>query len=190
MDPVRTRHDDELVREVTRLGIVYNLVTEYTTFLAVPESLKTADIKDKIRQGKLGYTKKLIDGMEGIRLSQANIPPGDPVLSVAAPADAQNVTAYFPFGLVKALRYDEIRGHWSVRFLVPRDVPDGTYIIRVRIVHADGRVEVEVGRVRHRRHRAGVRGARRPVGLPRKPAAHRGRSLRGGAWGVRLPARL
>ena len=140
MDMVRDRgNDEELVQEVTRLGIVYNLVTEYTTFLAVPESLKTDEIKELIRAGKRGYDKRIIDSLEGVRLSQSNIPPGDPVLTVTAPADATKVLAYFPFGVVKRLKYDTIRGTWSVRFLVPRHVPDGVYEIRIHIVEYDGR---------------------------------------------------
>jgi Ca-activated chloride channel homolog len=133
--------DAELTQEITRLGIVYNLVTPYTTFLAVPAALQTAEIKQQIRAGLRGYDKKLIDSMQGIRLSQAAIPPGDPVLSVHAPADAQQVVAYFPFGLTKRLSWDAFRERWSVRFLVPRDVADGRYEIRVRIVHADGAQE-------------------------------------------------
>ena len=129
----------ELVTEITRLGIVYNLVTEYTTFLALPESLKTADIKEKIRQGTMGYDKKLIDGFEDVRLSMTDIPPGDPVLSVRAPEDARQVVAYFPFGLVKRLRWDHMREHWSARFLVPRDVDDGLYKIRILVVDRDGK---------------------------------------------------
>jgi Ca-activated chloride channel family protein len=128
----------ELVKEITRLGIVYNLVTDYTTFVAVPESLKTDDIKELMRKGQMGYDRKLIDSIEGIRLSMAAMPPGDPVLSVDAPVDARMVVAYFPFGLVKRLQYDSIRKHWSARFLVPRDVPDGLYEIRVNVVRRDG----------------------------------------------------
>lgn len=130
--------DPELVQEVTRLGIVYNLVTPYTTFLAVPESLQTDAIRELMRQGKQGYEQRLVDTMKSVRLSQTHIPPGDPVLTVAAPADARRVEAYFPFGLVKRLRYDSLRERWHVRFLVPRDVPDGVYTVQIQIVEADG----------------------------------------------------
>jgi Ca-activated chloride channel family protein len=129
---------EELTNEITRLGIVYNLVTPYTTFLAVPESLKTDEIKEMIRQGSRGYDKRLIDSIEGIKLSMTHIPPGDPVLTVDAPADAFRVTAYFPFGLTKRLAYDPIRRHWSARFLVPRDVADGLYEVRVHILYPSG----------------------------------------------------
>jgi len=138
MDLLADRGDaPELISEITRLGIVYNLVTDYTTFLALPESLKTADIKEKIRRGTMGYDKRIIDGFEDVRLSMQDIPPGDPVLSVDAPEDSRQVVAYFPFGLVKRLRWDPMRGHWSVRFLVPRDVDDGVYEIRILVVTAD-----------------------------------------------------
>ncbi len=133
-------HEPELEQEVTRLGVVYDLVTPYTAFVAVPESLKSEAIKQRMREGRIGHDKKLIDSMDGIRLSQTHIPPGDPVLSVSAPQNARKVVAHFPFGLVKRLRWDALRGRWSVRFLVPRDLDDGVYTIRVRIVHADGRV--------------------------------------------------
>ncbi len=143
MDIIRTRgeHNEEMVKEVTKLGIVYNLATEYTAFIAVPESLQTGTVKEMLRQGKRGYDKRLIDSMDQVRLSMRHIPPGDPVLSVAAPKEAQRVVAYFPFGLIKRLAYDSLRGHWSVRFLVPRTVLDGVYRIRIQITHADGRIE-------------------------------------------------
>jgi len=139
MDAIRDQGGaDELQQEVTRLGIVYNLVTEYTTFLAVPESLKTHEIKEMIRKGKQGYDKKLIDSIEGIKLSQAAFPPGDPVLSVDAPVNARKVVAFFPFGLTKRMKFDPIREQWSCRFLVPRDVADGLYEIKVLIIDGEG----------------------------------------------------
>ena len=142
MDALRDQGGaEELVQEVTRLGIVYNLVTEYTTFLAVPESLKTDEIKELIRKGKRGYDKKLIDSIAGIKLSQAAFPPGDPVLSVDAPVNALKVIAFFPFGLTKRMKFDSIREQWSCRFLVPRDVADGLYEIKVLVVDAEGRHE-------------------------------------------------
>ena len=45
-------------REVTRLGVVYNLVTPYTTFLAVPASLQTAEVKEQMRSGRLGLRQE------------------------------------------------------------------------------------------------------------------------------------
>jgi hypothetical protein len=52
------------------------------------------------------------------------------------------VTAFFPFGLVKDLRFDERLEKWIVRFLVPTDVPDGAYEAQVVIVRRDGALEL------------------------------------------------
>ena len=70
------------------------------------------------------------------------MPPGDPILTVRAPADARQVTAYFPFGLVKDLKWDARSASWKTRFLVPIEVVDGQYQTRVLIVHADGTEEI------------------------------------------------
>jgi Ca-activated chloride channel family protein len=70
------------------------------------------------------------------------MPPGDPVLTVIAPKDALQVTAYFPFGLVKDLFWDEHQEKWTLRFLVPVGVADGDYQAKVIIVHRDHTVEV------------------------------------------------
>jgi Ca-activated chloride channel family protein len=72
------------------------------------------------------------------------MPPGDPILKVRAPKDAHRVTAYFPVGLTQDLLWDEGTEQWLGRFLVPKEVADGTYEVPVSIVHADGRVEASV----------------------------------------------
>jgi Ca-activated chloride channel family protein len=71
-------------------------------------------------------------------LSRHEIPPGDPVIDIAAPSDARRVTAYFPFGLVKELTFDGQRARWRGRFLVPEGVPEGAYTILIVIELADG----------------------------------------------------
>ena len=79
---------------------------------------------------------------DAVALSRSSMPPGDPILQVRAPSSAQQVTAYFPFGLVKDLVYDADAEHWRVRFLVPKGVVDGVYEVKIVIVHADGTIEV------------------------------------------------
>jgi Ca-activated chloride channel family protein len=41
------------------------------------------------------------------------------------------VVALFPFGLMKPLRYLPGEDIWQTRFLVPADLPDGTYPVRL-----------------------------------------------------------
>jgi Ca-activated chloride channel family protein len=74
------------------------------------------------------------------KLSRYEIPPGDPFIAVWAPADARRVTAFFPFGLIKDLTYDEGRDKWRGRFLVPAGIPDGYYKILVAIETADEQI--------------------------------------------------
>ncbi len=70
-----------------------------------------------------------------------NLEPGiksGPVFSVAAPPDAKKVTAFFPFGLTKELRSDEIRGHWSARLIVFRQIPAGVYTVIIETERING----------------------------------------------------
>lgn len=72
-----------------------------------------------------------------------HLQPGDPELHIPAPADARSVVAVLPSGETKIASYEQALGKWTLRFLVDKDVPDGTYEILVRIVHADGEVELQ-----------------------------------------------
>jgi hypothetical protein len=64
--------------------------------------------------------------------------PGDPVLSVDAPRGTKAVIAEFPFGPRRLCKFDASRERWACRFLVPRAVPDGVYIIKVTCIGARG----------------------------------------------------
>jgi Ca-activated chloride channel family protein len=86
--------------------------------------------------------KVLASNSDAAALSRRAMPPGDPVLTVDAPRDALQVTAFFPFGLVKDLRWDERLEKWIVRFLVPTDVLDGAYEAQVVIVRRNGTLEL------------------------------------------------
>ncbi|WP_428261972.1 VIT and vWA domain-containing protein [Haliangium sp.] len=133
---------EELQGEVVNLAVAYNFVTQYTSFLAIPESELTDGARDLLASARERKQRILAAHKDAVALSRAAMPPGDPILKVRAPADAQQVTAYFPFGLVKDLVYDADTEHWRVRFLVPKDVADGDYLVKLVIVHADGTVEM------------------------------------------------
>jgi len=92
----------------------------------------------ELRSNKRAILAKRADA---VALSRSEMPPGDPVLSVDAPADALRVTALFPFGLEKNLAYDPETRHWRVRFLVPPETEDGTYSVPVVVIHRDGHAE-------------------------------------------------
>ena len=101
------------IEEIIRLSRRYKFVTPYTSFLAVPRSL----------------------------LRPRVIRPGDPVLRVRTDPAITSVIALFPFGLTKPLRHlasedlkapgDDANRLWETRFLVPTEMKDGTYNVRL-----------------------------------------------------------
>jgi Ca-activated chloride channel family protein len=132
----------ELENEVVELGLAYSLVTPFTSFLAVPESELDSGQAQSLQEMRARRAKVLAANADAAALSRRSMPPGDPLLTVSAPRDARQVTAYFSFGLVKDLRWDEQTEKWVVRFLVPVDVPDGEYEAQALVVKRDGAVEL------------------------------------------------
>jgi Ca-activated chloride channel homolog len=133
---------DELKNEVIDLAVAYDFVTQYTSFLAIPESELTDGARDALASARERKQQILAAHKDAVALSRSAMPPGDPILQVRAPANARQVTAYFPFGLVKDLAYEPDAEHWRVRFLVPKGVADGVYQVKIVIVHADGTTEI------------------------------------------------
>ncbi len=132
----------ELKNEAVELALAYELATPYTSFLAVPESELTSGARGTLAEMRARKRQIQAARKDAIALSRDDMPPGDPVLTVEAPADARQVTAHFPFGLVRDLAWDPRGERWRLRFLVPNDVPDGVYEAQVVIVLADGTVQL------------------------------------------------
>lgn len=139
-DTERTHMHDEIVD----LGLTWELVTPYTSFLALPEKEITKELSGAVGTMRERRAKLLAANKDAATLSRSAMPPGDPILKVRAPKSARRVTAYFPFGLTQDLFWDEGSEQWLTRFLVPKEVSDGTYEVPVSIVHSDGRVEASV----------------------------------------------
>jgi Ca-activated chloride channel family protein len=108
----REGEDRASIDEIIRLSRKYKFVTPYTSFLAAPRSL----------------------------LRPRVIRPGDPVLRVHTDLAIVSVTALFPFGLTKSLRYLKEEDAWQTRFLAPTDMTDGTYTVRLILRDRQGRV--------------------------------------------------
>ncbi|HET7503022.1 MAG TPA: VIT and VWA domain-containing protein [Kofleriaceae bacterium] len=81
-------------------------------------------------------------GARRANLSPDEIQPGDPEVKVPAPADAREVLVSFPFGETKRAVWDPELDAWMVRFLIDKSTPDGAYLARVTITHANGWVQV------------------------------------------------
>ena len=107
----REGEDQASIDEIIRLARKYKFVTPYTSFLAAPRAL----------------------------LRPRLIRPGDPVLRLKTDKAIAAVTAVFPFGLVKPLRYLPQEDTWQTRFLAPVDMQDGTYRVRLILRDREGR---------------------------------------------------
>lgn len=136
--------DDSVKAAITDLALQYGLLTRYTSFVAVEERI-VANAEDPLRT--IAVAVALPDGVSeagiGAHVSPDYVQPGDPELTVCTPEPAIGVTAYFPFGLVQTLTLDGDSGCWMSRFLVPRDVEDGSYEILVAIEDPAGQVTYE-----------------------------------------------
>jgi Ca-activated chloride channel homolog len=141
MGDMREKGDsDELKNEAIELGLSYDLVTPYTSFLAVPEKEMTDATRGVVGSMRAKRQAILAANKDAAALSRLNMPPGDPILKVHAPRDARSVTALFPFGTTQSLAWDDFSEAWMTRFLVPKDVADGEYEVRAVITLADGTV--------------------------------------------------
>ncbi len=108
----RDGETEAAVQEIIRLARKYKFVTPYTSFLAAPRAL----LRPRI------------------------IRPGDPILRIHTDPAIVSVTALFPFGLEKSLRYLEDEDVWQTRFLAPSDMTDGVYQVRLILRDKDGQV--------------------------------------------------
>jgi len=136
-----TRFPGKRKEEITEMALEHSMMSNYTAFVAVDREV----VNRKPTQPLIPVSQRLPlpDGVTERALgclSRQMIPPGDPIISVGAPADAARVTAYFPFGLVKDLAYDRKRGVWRGRFLVPAGIPDGVYVVLIAVELEDGQV--------------------------------------------------
>jgi Ca-activated chloride channel homolog len=108
----RDGEDTASVDEIIRLSRKYKFVTPYTSFLAAPRTL----------------------------LRPRVIRPGDPVLRIKADESIVSAIALFPFGLTKSLHYLKKEDVWQTRFLVPVEMNDGVYDVRLILRDRDGHV--------------------------------------------------
>jgi Ca-activated chloride channel family protein len=134
------KRDPDLIRQATQIALDYEILSAYTSFVAVEDRVSVDPTGKKVAALQ---PVEMPDGMSPTGIPQSSftrthIPPGDPVLSVRAPADAKRVWAYFPFGERMALRWDKNNERWFVRFLVPKGWDDGVYQVRIVVEEKNG----------------------------------------------------
>ena len=126
---------DEVRAEILDTALEYNLLTKYTSFVAIERRRRN-------HTGSLNSQEQPQELPEGMNyetsVSRRYTPPGDPLLTVNAPEDSRSVLAVYPWGDTVQMRWDPLRERWYDRFLVPQDIPDGEIEIVVFILDNDG----------------------------------------------------
>jgi len=134
---------------IVTASLAYGVMSKHTSWLVL-------ESEDAYAQWNIARKNKAADGgdpkVTGVDLESVgshasmtpdHLQPGDPEVHIPAPSDARSVVAVLPSGETKLATYEPALGKWTLRFLVDKDVPDGTYEISVRVVHADGAVELQ-----------------------------------------------
>jgi hypothetical protein len=143
--------DAEKKDAVVKASLDFGIMSRYTSFLVLEseEAYAKYDIARKAaKDGEPGKARVTGGDLESIggrnaRLEPDHLQPGDPEIHIPAPEDAQSVVVIFPFGETKTATFEGGSIHaWTVRFLIDKDTPDGTYEVVVRITHKDGAIEV------------------------------------------------
>ena len=132
---------EEVKQQIINLALKFKLLTRFTSMVAVERDIIT---DSKLASRTVDIPVELPEGVNfnGVfgkaHLTLKRIKPGDPTLIVDAPTNAVSIVALFPFGMNKELHKDAETELWSCRFLVPRNVSDGIYYIKVLIMCSDG----------------------------------------------------
>ncbi|HEV8320539.1 MAG TPA: VIT domain-containing protein [Myxococcota bacterium] len=147
--------------EIVALGIKFKMVTRFTSLVAVERMLRadvdlpltTVLIPGELPEGTSyeGIFGADGDGKgagDGADVTPMRVKPGDPEIRIDGPRDAR-VTVSLPWaaGPLTAV-WDDGRGQWVARFLVPAAWPDGAYGLAVRVELKDGRVEERTATVK------------------------------------------
>jgi Ca-activated chloride channel family protein len=130
--------DDEVQKRILDTALQYRIMSKYTSFVAIDHKIINPN-------GEMRHVDQPVDIPDGVEyesaVSREWTPPGDPLLTVDAPADARSVVAFYPWGQTALLRWDPLRKRYYHRFLVPREMADGDLTVRLSITLADGRIE-------------------------------------------------
>ena len=126
---------EQVESEILSTALEYRLLTRLTSFVAI-------DRKRVNRTGQLNHVDQAVDIPDGVdfdsAVSREYTPPGDPLLTVQVAKSARSVVATFPWGEEVAMRWDNLRGRWYHRFLVPRGVEDGEIQVEITVIDAMG----------------------------------------------------
>ena len=139
--------------EVVKVSLRHGVMSRHTAFLVLEseEAYKKHQIarRNQKQQARLARLDPRVTGgdLESVGPRQASMSPdhmqpGDPEIRIPAPATARCVVVVFPFGETKVAHYEPRLRALTVRFLIDKETPEGTYKVSVRITHQSGRVEL------------------------------------------------
>ncbi len=103
-----------------------------------PLALPAEEAATPIPTPDAGEQEWTAPGSDAAAPSQYQVRPGDPLISLAAPRDAQQVVAILPDGTFKKLEWNAVTSRWETRFDVPTYAPDGGYEVQILLVRRDG----------------------------------------------------
>jgi hypothetical protein len=83
--------------------------------------------------------KRLAKNEPLVSASDYRLRPGDPLISVVAPADCKSVVAIMPDGTLLPLAWNAGTKSFEARFDVPAFAPEGDYQVQIILVGEDGR---------------------------------------------------
>lgn len=141
--------EDDIRSQIVDISKQYSVLSDYTSFVAVDQKIvrnpDETDLKTKPIPVELpadmqpeGVPQALVQAETSRKRSK----PGDPVLTVDAPANARDVIARFPGFGRETLEYDGEADAWTTRFLLPRSFSDDAYPVSVKIIRDDGSVQL------------------------------------------------
>ena len=136
----------EVIDEVTALGLKHHILTRYTSFVAVERDLVANPTQRLLHQALAAVhlpagmrPEGLFGAKRRATLTPNAIKPGDPEILVHAPRNAPR-PAILP-GEKGPMRLGAYPPSLA-RSLVPREAQEGRYRVRVYITHASGEVEI------------------------------------------------
>jgi Ca-activated chloride channel family protein len=134
----------DLKAQITALGVEYRLMTQFTSFVAVDETVVTAGGSPMTipvaAAMPRGMSARGMFGTAGGPIVQARA--GDPLIHVEAPADARQVIALLPDGVIKQLTFHAESHRWEARFDIPTYAAEGDYAVTVIVLLRDGTRQV------------------------------------------------
>ncbi len=131
--------------DIVQLSLTYQVMSRHTSFLVLESEEMYAKYAIVRKNGPNApkVTGADLEGGGKPHMDPDHLQPGDPEVRIFAPKDSKSVVLVLPTGETLPATWDVGAQAWTVRFLVDKETPDGTYELVVRITRHDDSVEVQ-----------------------------------------------